>query len=589
MIDTTTKTATKTMNGARALLRGLLEEKVEVVFGYPGGAVIPIYDVLPDFSLRHVLVRHEQGAVHAADGYARVSGRVGVCLATSGPGATNLVTGLANAMVDSVPVVAFTGQVKSADLGTDAFQEADLTGITMPVVKHSYLVRKAEDIPRVLKEAFHIASTGRSGPVLVDLPKDVQFAPCGFRWPDEVDLPGYKPNYEAHPHQLERAARAVAGASRPVILAGGGVILSGASDALARLARKASIPVASTLMGLGSFPASDPLFLGMAGMHGSYAAGRALHEADLLLAVGTRFSDRVTGPPGGFAPNAFIIHIDIDPAEVGKNVRVDLPVVADARLALEGLIKLVPANGGRETWDAAIRDWRSQAVRAGNRSAGGRRGRPGSRRGGSRSRYLSPLEVMDEIARWSRAKAIVVTDVGQHQMWAAQRLPVERPRMFVTSGGLGTMGYGLPAALGAKVARPRTPVVLVTGDGSFQMSLQQLATIREEDLAVKIVLFNNGYLGMVRQWQELFQNGRYSAVKPSPYPDFCKLASAYGIKAARASSRARLRRLLPELLDSEGPALLECRIQPEANVFPIVPPGGGFEQMMLDGRGSSAV
>lgn len=558
------------VDGARALFLSLLEEKVDVVFGYPGGAVITLYDVLPEYPLRHVLVRHEQGAAHAADGYARASGRVGVCLATSGPGATNLVTGLATAMMDSVPIVAVTGQVSTATLGTDSFQEADLTGITLPVVKHSYLVKRAADIPRVVKEAFHIASTGRPGPVLVDLPRDVQASPCDFRYPETVDLPGYKPNLEAHPHQLERAARAIAGASRPVFLAGGGVIASGASEALARLARRASVPVVVTLLGLGAYPASDPLFVGLAGMHGCYAANRTLNEADLIVAVGTRFSDRVTGPPRAFAPRASIVHIDVDPAELGKNVRTDLPIVADARRALEALADLLPEAPPRTDWLGEISGWRAETAPP-----------PGRGKAPTRRPRLSPLEVVDRVGQWCRGRAILVTDVGQHQMWSAQRIPVERPRSFLTSGGLGTMGYGLPATLGAQVACPGTPVVLITGDGSFQMSLQQLATIREESLGVKVVMVNNGYLGMVRQWQDLFYNRRYSAVALSPYPDFCKLVRAYGIKAVRATDSASLRRHLPEILEADGPAFLECRVEPEANVFPMLPPGRGFADVML--------
>jgi len=565
------------VDGARALLHSLREENVDVVFGYPGGQVIPLYDALLDFPIRHILVRHEQGAAHAADGYARASGRTGVCFATSGPGATNLTTGLANAMVDSVPVVAITGQVSLANLGSDAFQEADMTGISLPVVKHSYLVKRAADVARIVKEAFHIASTGRPGPVLIDLPKDVQQEKCDFRYPADVDLPGYKPTYDAHPHQLKRAARVIAASPRPVLLAGGGVSSAGASPALIELARKAAIPVVNTLLGLGSFPASDPLCLGMAGMHGSYLANRALHEADLIIAVGTRFSDRVTGPAKSFAPKARILHIDIDPAEVGKNVRVDLPIVGDARLALEELCRLVPAVQGPSAWLAEIEGWRAELARLVEAEAA----RSATRSDQGSHQVLSPLHVMRRLSEWSRGRAIIVTDVGQHQMWAAQHLPAEEPRSFLTSGGLGTMGYGLPAALGAKVARPDRPVVLVTGDGSLQMSVQQLATIREQDLGVKIVLMNNGYLGMVRQWQELFFDRRYSAVTLGPYPDYCKLAEAYGLFAARAATPDALDRHLPEVLEANGPALLECRIDPEANVFPMVPPGRGFEHIRL--------
>jgi len=564
-------------DGSRALLTSLGREGVDTVFGYPGGQIIPLYDALPEFPIRHILVRHEQGAAHAADGYARASGRVGVCLATSGPGATNLVTGLANAMVDSVPIVAITGQVPCASLGCDAFQEADLTGITLPVVKHSYLVKQAADIPRIVREAFHIAITGRPGPVLIDLPRDAQEAGCEFSYPESVDLPGYRPNYDAHLPQINRAARAISSSKSPVILAGGGVIISGASDALLALAHKAGIPVASTLLGLGAFPAGDPLFLGMAGMHGSVVANRALAEADLLIAVGTRFSDRVTGPAGLFAPHARIVHIDIDPAEVGKNIRVDLPIVADARRALEALLGSLGSGGDRGEWLREIAAWRAES--AGRPRKRAPRGKPTP--GGSGGPRLSPTEVMDRLAGWLHGRGIVVTDVGQHQMWAAQLLPRERPRTFLSSGGLGTMGYGLPAALGAKVACPNVPVILVTGDGSFQMSLQQLATIREENLDVKIVLLNNGYLGMVRQWQDLFYGKRYSAVALGPYPDFCLLARAYGLRAARASTLPALDKAWGKIMSDDGPALLECRIEPEANVFPIIPPGRGVAETIL--------
>jgi len=577
------------LNGAQALLQSLVLEKVDVVFGYPGGSVVTLYDALPGFPIRHVLVRHEQGAAHAADAYARVSGRVGVCFATSGPGATNLVTGLANAMADSVPIVAVTGQVALASLGSDAFQEADMTGITLPVVKHSYLAKRAADVPRLVKEAFHIASTGRPGPVLIDLPRDVQLDKCEFRYPDKVDLPGYKPNYDAHPHQLEKAARAIVESARPVILAGGGVIWSGAMGPLAELARRCSIPVVNTLMGLGSFPASDPLHLGMAGMHGTYRANRALNEADVIVAVGTRFSDRVTGPRNLFAPRAKLIHIDIDPAEVGKNVEADLPIVGDARRALEELLELLPDGQSRDEWLEDIEGWRedagrlrdAQAAKAAKDVKAAKNVKPGPGEARSGSGSLRPEHVLTRLAEWARGRAIVVTDVGQHQMWTALHVPIEHPRTFVTSGGLGTMGYGLPAALGAQVARPDTPVVLVTGDGSLQMSVQQLATIREYDLGIKIILMNNGYLGMVRQWQELLFDKRYSAVTLGPYPDFCKLAEAYGLKAARAVSPDSLDIELPCILGADGPALLECRVEPEANVFPMIPPGRGFDGIML--------
>ncbi len=568
------------VDGSRALLHSLREENVDVVFGYPGGQIIQVYDALPEFPIRHILARHEQGAVHAADGYARASGRTGVCFATSGPGGTNLVTGLASAMIDSIPLVAVTGQVPVFTLGSDAFQEADMTGITMPVVKHSYLVKKAADIARVVKEAFHIASTGRPGPVLIDLPSNVQAEKCDFRYPAEVDLPGYRPTYEAHPHQLKRAARALGSASRPVLLAGGGVAIAGACPALAELARKAGLPVVTTLMGLGSYPASDPLCLGMAGMHGIYVANRALHEADLILAVGTRFSNRTTGPSADFAPKARVIQVDIDPAEVGKNVRVDLPIVGDARLALEHLARLMaPSEGRTSSWLREIEIWRAEAGRlaAAQAKNSAKAASPPAPEGPA----LSPQHVLERLRDWSGGRAIIVTDVGQHQMWAAQSLPVESPRSFITSGGLGAMGYGLPAALGAKIAQPGRPVVLVTGDGSLQMSVQELATIREQGLDVKVVLMNNGYLGMVRQWQELFYDRNYSSVSLGAFPDYCRLAEAYGFAAARAATEEELDRSLPALLQADGPALIECRIEPEANVYPMMPPGRGFEHIRL--------
>ncbi len=571
------------VSGAEALFRSLVEEGVEVIFGYPGGQVLPIYDALPSFPIRHVLTRHEQGAVHAADGYARATGRPGVCLATSGPGAANLVTGLATAYMDSTPVVAFSGQVPTALLGRDAFQEADLTGMTMPITKHNYLVREPSDLPRVVKEAFHIATTGRPGPVLVDVPRDVQTGRLTFAYPTGVRLPGYRPADRGDPARIAEAAAALRGAARPVVIAGGGVIASGASGLLRELAGRLATPVASTLLGLGSFPADDPLFLGLLGMHGTYAANRAVHEADIILAVGTRFADRATGPPDSFAAGARIIHVDIDPAEIDKNIPAAIPVIGDAGRVLEAILEEVvglvgvagaagatgsPAAAGREAWLSRIRGW---AADARTPTAGETAPAAG----------IDPAAVIRVLAALAGDEAVVVTDVGQHQMWTALNWPFRRPRTLITSGGLGTMGFGLPAAIGAKVGRPGAPVILVTGDGSFQMTVQELGTLAAEGLAVKIILFNNSSLGMVRQWQELFHGGRLSEVDLGSRPDFPKLADAYGLKAVRLRDGRRLERALEEAMADPGSVLVELAIDPTAKVYPMVPPGKSTMEMLL--------
>ncbi|MHB9058858.1 MAG: biosynthetic-type acetolactate synthase large subunit [Bacillota bacterium] len=551
------------VTGAQALFKSLLEEEVEVIFGYPGGQVLTIYDALPQFPLRHILVRHEQGAVHAADGYARATGKVGVCLATSGPGATNLVTGLATAYMDSTPMVAITGQVPTPALGRDAFQEADLTGITIPITKHNYLVKDPADLPRVIKEAFHIASTGRPGPVLIDIPKDVQVGKLNFQYPDTVDLPGYRPTYSGHPAQIDQAAKALMEASQPAIICGGGVIASGATTVLRELAETLGIPVACSLLGLGGFPADHPLFLGMLGMHGTFQANRAIHRADVLLAVGTRFADRVTGPTDHFAPQARVIHVDIDPAEIGKNVEAAIPVVGDAGRILSGILKKVSGGEPRTApWLAQIDAWRRPAPMA-------------------KGLGLDPAEILQTAAGMAGQDAVVVTDVGQHQMWAAQHWPFSRPRSFLSSGGLGTMGFGLPAAIGAKVGRPDAPVVLVTGDGSFQMNIQELGTLSAENVDLKMVLFNNGSLGMVRQWQELFYGGRLSQVTMSHWPDFVQLAKAYGIPGLRVERRTDLKPVLDDALSTPGPILVECVIDPNEKVYPMVPPGNPVTDMIM--------
>ncbi|MEW5866820.1 MAG: biosynthetic-type acetolactate synthase large subunit [Bacillota bacterium] len=539
--------------GAQVLVDTLVEEGVEVVFGFPGGSVLGIYDALPRAAIKHVLVRHEQGAVHAADGYARVTGKTGVCIATSGPGATNLVTGLATAYMDSVPLVAITGQTSRRLLGRDSFQEADITGITMPITKHNYLVKNPDDLPRVLKEAFHIASTGRPGPVLVDVPKDVAALEVRASTPREVFLPGYKPVYEGHPVQIGEIAKAIRSSRRPLMLVGGGVIRSGASVEALRLAERCEIPVSTTLMGLGAIPSDHPLYLGMPGMHGTAYANTALGECDLLIGLGVRFDDRVTGKIDCFAANARIIHVDIDPAEIGKNVRVDIPVVGDVKNVLSRLLGLVtPAQ--RPEWIQRIECMK--------------RSRPLTY---SRKGLLKPQYIIEELGRLTRGEAVIVTDVGQHQMWTAQYYPFRHPRSFLSSGGLGTMGYGLPAAIGAQVGLPDKQVVLVTGDGSFQMNVQELATAVSLGVPVKVVLMNNGYLGMVRQWQELFCNGRYVATKLEGNPDFVKLAEAYGATGIKVTDEAGVRPALEHALETEGLVLLDFRVAPEENVFPLVP------------------
>ncbi len=552
------------ISGAEALIRCLQEEGVEVVFGYPGGVVLPLYDALLDSSIRHVLVRHEQGAVHAADGYARVTGKVGVCLATSGPGATNLITGLANAYMDSIPVVALTGQVPVKLLGKDAFQEADLTGITIPITKHNYLVKDVADLPRMIKEAFHIASTGRPGPVLVDIPKDVLLSRISFSYPKTIGLIGYRPTYNGHPAQIARAAEAINASRRPALLIGGGVIASGACDLVVELSERADIPVVATMMGLGAIAGDHPNFFGMLGMHGTVAANRAVHNCDLLVALGTRFDDRATGKIEHFAPEAKVIHIDIDPAEISKNVEADIPIVGDAGRVLRDLLPRVKSNRHRE-WMGQIRHW-NEAHPLGYEA-------PESR--------PRPQQVVEEVWKRLGPEAIVTTDVGQHQMWTAQYYRFRHPRTLVSSGGLGTMGFGLPSAVGAQFGAPDRTVVVMSGDGSFQMCLQEMATLAENNLPVKIVLFNNGFLGMVRQWQEIFHDNRYSQVQFKKNPDFCLLAKAYGIDSFRVERADQLGPILDQALAIQGPALIDVHVQEEENVFPMVPPGESVEKMIL--------
>jgi acetolactate synthase-1/2/3 large subunit len=549
------------ISGAEILLECLQKEGVDVIFGYPGGQVIPIYDALYDSKIRHILVRHEQGAVHAADGYARSTGKTGVCLATSGPGATNLVTGIANAYMDSVPMVAITGQVPTTLLGSDSFQEADITGITIPITKHNYLVRDVKDLPRVIKEAFHIASTGRQGPVLVDFAKDMQVVKYKLEYPEIVDLPGYKPNYVGNARQIKEAADAILEAKKPLLYIGGGIIASGAESELLKLAELMEIPVTATLMGMTAFPSGHSLFLGMLGMHGTAAANLAVCETDLLIAVGARFDDRVTGKIETFASNAKIIHIDIDPAEIGKNVRYDIPIVGDAKVVLEMLLERVtPAkNPG---WLAQINQWKTTYPLKYEKTG------------------LKPQMVIEAISELTKGDAIICTEVGQHQMWTAHFYRFSRPRSFITSGGLGTMGFGFPASIGAQVGNPGRLVVNIAGDGSFQMNIQELGTAVENNIPVKVVILNNFYLGMVRQWQELFFNKRYSGTVMEHNPDFVKVAEAYGAKGYRITDSKDLHDTLKEAFAAPGPVVVDCRVEREENVLPMVPAGGSISKMI---------
>lgn len=550
--------------GARVLCQALEREGVEIIFGYPGGAVIPLYDVLPEFDLRHVLVRHEQGAGHAADGYARATGKVGVCLATSGPGATNLVTPIATAMLDSVPMVAITGQVGQAVIGTDAFQEIDITGITIPITKHNFLIRSVAEIGPTIQKAFHLASTGRPGPVLVDIPKDVLLAAGELTPHTKLDMPGYRPTTTPHRRQIRLAAAEIRKSSKPLILAGHGILISGASDELTTLVERAEIPVGLTLLGIGGFPQSHRLCLGMVGMHGFAHANRAIHEADLVIGVGMRFDDRVTGKLSEFAPNARFIHIDIDPAEIGKNIIPDVPVVGDARQALRMLAdELEPLT--HEDWLDEIDEWRRVPAY---------RVRP--------SRDLGPQYVMERLHHLTKGNAVVTTDVGQHQMWAAQFYKCDHPNNWISSGGLGTMGYGVPSALGAALGRPESDVWSIVGDGGVQMTLFEFATLVQENARVKIGIINNGYLGMVRQWQQLFHNRNYSQTLISG-PDFVALGTAYGIPSRKVERREEVDEAIKWASGINGPVLIEFVVGQEENVYPMIPSGASFRELIEEG------
>jgi len=556
------------VSGAKAVVESLKRLGVEVLFGIPGGALLPVYDALYDAQkeIRQVLCRHEQGAAHAADGYARVTGKAGVCVATSGPGATNLVTGIANAHMDSVPIVAITGQVPRAAIGRDSFQEADVTGITMPIVKHSYLVKNPQDIPNIFAEAFYLATTGRPGPVLVDLPKDVTVAEIDFHFPEKVSVPGYRPSLAGHKRMIKQAADLIAKAQRPIIYMGGGVIASGAHAEVREFAEKTAIYVVNTLMGKGGFPETHPLALGMIGMHGAAYGNYALNGSDLIIALGARFDDRVTGRLDKFAPEAKVIHVDIDPAEISKSRAADVPIVGDLKPVLRELNKLVQ-RCDIDPWRKQIEEWKERYPLRYNQSGD----------------CIKPQFLVQEVYRLTQGQAIVVTDVGQHQMWAAQFYPCQRPRQFVSSGGLGTMGFGLPAALGAQLGRPQALVVGFHGDGSIQMTIQEMATAVENHLPLKTIIVENFCLGMVRQWQELFHGRRYSGTRFQMVPDFDKIAEAYGCRGETIQRPEQVEPAFKRALECKDvPYILTARVESEENVMPMVPAGGALDEMLID-------
>ena len=558
------------IKGAQILMEVLKAENVDTIFGFPGGAVIDIYDALSKTDIRHILVRHEQGAIHAADGYARASGKVGVCLVTSGPGATNTVTGIASAYLDSIPVVVITGQVPTPLIGNDAFQEVDIVGITRPCTKHNYLVQKTEDIPRIIREAFYLARSGRPGPVLVDLPKDITITSGAYTMPDAIDLKSYNPTYEPYKKQLDKVVALIRNAERPVILAGGGVILSQASPELTELAHKTRTPVTSTLMGLGAFPGTDPLWLGMIGMHGTYRANMSSGACDLMIAAGVRFDDRVTGKTDRFASQSKIVHIDIDPTSIRKNIPVTVPVVGDCKISLSKLNRLLDnvdlgnLEKKRENWLGEIQKWKSTNPLAYDQKD-----------------KIKPQNVVETLYNLTDGKAIITTEVGQNQMWAAQYYHFDKPNHFITSGGLGCMGFGLPAAIGAQIAQPESMVVDIAGDGSIQMNIQEMATAVQYCLPVKVVILNNGYLGMVRQWQELFYDKNYACTNMEHAPDFVKLAQAYGAVGLRATRPDEVAAVLEEGLASPNPVIMDFVVDREESVYPMVPAGAPITDMLL--------
>jgi len=560
----------KKKTGTQILFECLKKEGVTDIFGFPGGAVLDIYHEFKNYNIKHILVRHEQAAVHAADGYARATGRVGVCLVTSGPGATNTVTGIATAYMDSIPVIVFSGQVPTKLIGNDAFQEADIVGITRQCTKHNYLVNDVDELAVTIREAFHIASTGRHGPILIDLPKDIMREMSQFHYPEHIHLQGYNPTYSGHQRQIKRAFNEILESKKPVIYAGGGVISSNASRELQGIAHKLQIPVTTTLMGLGSFPGTDALSLGMLGMHGTYRANMAVTNCDLLIAIGARFDDRVTGDISKFAPYAKIIHIDIDPTSISKNVRVDTPIVGDVKDILQKLhllledAKKINWKSRRKSWFSQIDKWmRIHSLDYKQKHA------------------IKPQYVIEKLYQLTKGKAIVSTEVGQNQMWAAQYYSFDQPRKFLTSGGLGTMGYGFPAAIGAQVAFPKETVIDIAGDGSIQMNIQELATAVQYKLPVKIAILNNSYLGMVRQWQELFYDKNYSATPLDNSPDFVKLAEAYGAMGLRATKPSEVVPVIKKALNSKKPVIMDFVVEQEEGVYPMVPAGAAIDEMIL--------
>lgn len=559
------------MNGAQAVIECLKKENVDLIFGYPGGAVLTLYDALYQSGLRHILTKHEQGAVHAADGYARSTGKVGVCFATSGPGAANLVTGIATANIDSIPLVCITGQVATHLIGRDAFQEADVCGITAPVTKHNYLIKKVEDLPRIFKEAFYIASSGRPGPVVIDIAKDVFEAEIDFSYPTEVHLPGYHPQTEGNTQDIDKLIAAMQEAEKPVIFVGGGVILSDTAPYIRQIAETTGIPVVESLMGRGSLPSEMSESLGMVGMHGTYFANTAVMESDLLIGIGARFDDRVTSKTSDFAPNAKIAHFDIDSAEINKNVMVDYPVVGDLRWSLPLFAAKLSVIGNK--LKSLYQPWREYVFDL-------KKNNPLTFR--QNSEYIMPEEVVTAVSDISDENTIIVTDVGQHQMWAAQYYNFRKARTFITSGGLGTMGFGLPAAIGTKLANPDKKVVLFTGDGSIMMNCQEFATLADNDLDIKVVVLNNHMLGMVAQWQRMFYNRHYAHSVLRGKTDLVKLAEAMGVKGYRLDNKAAFEERFKEILKSDGAALIDVLIPDEENVFPMVPAGGRLDQMVLE-------
>ncbi|MDQ0337821.1 acetolactate synthase-1/2/3 large subunit [Caldalkalibacillus uzonensis] len=553
----------KRMSGALMLVEALKKEGVEVIFGYPGGAVLTIYDALYDAGIRHILTRHEQGAIHAAEGYARVTGKTAVVIATSGPGITNMVTGLTDAMMDSLPIVVIAGQVNTTVMGTDAFQEAPTVGITMPITKHNYQVKSIDDLPRIIKEAFHIAGTGRPGPVLIDIPKDISNQEGLFNYPEEVSLRGYQPTVSPNRLQIQKIVAAIKQAKKPVILAGAGVLHAKAHQELRSFAERVNMPVVNTLLGLGSFPGDHPLFLGMGGMHGTYVANMALYEADLIINFGARFDDRLTGNPKHFAKFAKVAHVDIDPAEIGKVVETDIPVVGDARETLKMLLEEDLAPGDTAQWWQHLNQMKKEYPLWYTED----------------HKTLKPQRLIEMIHELTGGEAVVTTDVGQHQMWTAQYYTFKEPHRWVTSGGLGTMGFGFPAAIGAQLGMRDKTVLAVVGDAGFQMTLQELSVLTDYDLPVKVIIVNNYALGMVRQWQQLFYKERYSESLIPNQPDYVKLAESYQIKGLRAETEAEARAAIEEALNTPGPVLVDCRVTPDENVYPMIAPGKGIHEM----------